>query len=631
MFKYYSVKDFIKGDDIVDNFRVEIKKVFQRAAKSFYRFPISILSAIIISITAFIRISMDWEVQQIYNFLFDSIQLSFLLAAAFSMAIVVLIEIKFNSEKKIFLWGNIISLLVAIMSFILLYFFSGTIPDQGVVYVSNIANARIFAGVLASGILFVYFISKNKTIDSFSDSFFISHRAFIISSIYGLVIMIGVSGVLGAFQALVYRGMSYQIYQYLGVVVAFLTYTIFLGYFPKFVEGEEIEEIEDIREQPRFIYVLFEYILVPIIMALTVVLLIWSGRVLFRGVDVSFNQLSSIASSYVIIGIWLHMMVARHDTKMASFYKRAYPFSAILVLGFEAWALIVQLNKFGLKTAEYSFTMIWIFAIISIGLLLFYQKRKESGYRKIALTGIVIAIIWVLPFVGYEDLTFNSQVNRLENLLMEEQILVDENIVKIDRELDKVKMAEITDAVDFISDSDKKNTPKWFKKNLKEENVFKNTFGFEKTYGIYEDPIEYYGNMFRLNTEVIDISDYSLSLNIDLNEILDEGIKFKGKDVNYVISWSSTESGIPEIVVKLEDDVIIQKDLEDYLSNLLLNYTKSKDGISELPFEDMSVILEDENVSILIVFDNIDIYQNREENSENYYINNYGIYVKFKK
>lgn len=431
----------------MDNLKSSINKVFKGSIKSFSRFPASIISAIIISIVAIISISMDWETQKTYSLLFDSIQLSFALGAVLSMATVAYEEIESENKKINFLFANTAGLVVAIISFLLLYFFSGIVSEEGITYVSTIASLRVGVAIFASAVAFVYIVSKANTVDSFSDSFFITHKAFAISAIYGLVIMIGVSGVLGAFQALVYRELNFRVYQYLGVAVGFLTYTVFLGYFPSFRSTEKTSKMKVAEEQPRFIFVLFGYILVPIMLALTVVLLLWSLRMLVKGVDVSFTQLSSIASSYVIIGIWLHIMVAKHNTKLTNFYKTAYPFSAILFLAFEAWALIVQVNKFGLKTTEYSFIMLWIFAAISVILLIFL---KDKAYRKISLVAIVVAIISVLPIIGYQDITFNSQISRLEQTLSEEGLLINNNIVKAEGDIDVLKRGEITEAVDFI-------------------------------------------------------------------------------------------------------------------------------------------------------------------------------------
>lgn len=606
--------------------RDSITKILKGAMESFSRFPVSIISAIIISIVAIIRISMGWEKQKTYNLLFDSIQLSFLLGAVFSMAAVAYEEIEPDKKEGIFQFSNIAGIILAVISFLLLYFFGGLAPDDGIVYLSNISIARISAAIFISAVAFVYIISKSKTIDNFSDGFFISHKAFVISAIYGIVTMIGVSGVLGAFQALVYNEMSFKVYQYLGVGVGFLTYTIFLGYFPSFSQTEKTDKIKRAEEQPRFIFVLFSYILVPIMLALTVVLLIWSIRVLMSGVDVSFTQLSSIASSYVIAGIWLHIMVSKHKTKAAKFYKIAYPFSAILVLAFEAWALIDQLGKFGIRTVEYSFIMIWVFGAISVILIIFARDR---AYRDIAILAMVISIIGVMPEIGYQDITFNSQIERLEEILTQEDMLVNDEIVKKES-VERKEKAQITEAVDFIANSEKTDLPSWFKEDLIKGEIFKETFGFSKTYGIDEDLNEYRGINLRLGNEAIDISDYTLSLKLDRNRNKESAISFKNDKGEYKFYVDYMDSGIPQITVKRDEKIIIKESLENYLHALTLKYPlDSGRRMEEIPLGDMTTIIEGEGISMLVVFENIDIYNASEEDYTDYYVNIRGIYVKY--
>lgn len=604
----------------MEKLRATIKKVFRGAAKSFYRFPAAIVSAIIISIVAVIRISMEWNVQRTYSLLFDSIQMAFVLGAVFSMAAVTLDEVTEGKEKSFFKLANILGLVVAGVSFLLLYFFGGKMGLNLSMYLSSIAFARVSAGIFISAVAFIIIMSKSKFVGTFSDSFFITHRAFIISTTYGFVIMLGVSGVLGAFQALIYNGMDYRVYQYLGVAVAFLAYTMFLGYFPGFKENENEIEIRNKKEQPRFVFVLLDYIMLPIMMALTIVLLIWSARVMLKGVDVSFNALSGIASSYVMIGIWLHIMVAKHETKIAEFYRKSYVVAGILILLFQGWALFKQISQYGFQTTEYSFLMIWIFAGISVLLLAIMQGK---AYRKIAVTAGVIAMIWVLPLVGYQDVTFNSQVNRLESLLISEELLVDDMIIAKDGETEHAKKAQITSAVDFISYSDNSNLPVWYKKDLNDYTIFQATFGFEKTYRSEPNESDESSIDFQLMADTIDISDYSVSLNTDSHEI--DHYNVFG---DYQIIVSEEDKGIAKIIVKHGDEIIIEDDMSQYLSRLTGKFSPDEHDHVEASFEDMSMTLQGDGIEVLLVFNNVNIYNDKAQEKIDYYMSFYGIYVK---
>lgn len=614
----------------MNNFKTSINKVFNDALKSFSRFPVSILSAVIISIIAIIRINMESTVQVPYVLLFDSLQLALLFTAIFSMAAVAYAEIQTKDQKKYLLYANGISVGLAIVSFAILYLSGTNNADNGIGYLSTIAIARVVAATIVSAITFVYIVSTSKLVNNFSDSFFMSHRAFIISTFYGLVIMIGVSGVFGAFEALVYNNLSFRVYEYLGVIVGFLTFTIFLGYFPSFKEDADKEKIEAIIEQPRVILVLLDNILVPIMLALTVVLLLWSARVLFTEVNVSFQQLSSIATSYVIIGIWLHIMVANHDSKLANFYKTAYPVSALLVLALQAWALIVQVSKFGIKTAEYSFSMIWIFAVVSVILILIF---KNKAYRKMAVLAILITVVWVLPIVGYRDLSFNSQVSRLEKTLVKYQLLVNGKLVKTDKEISQNDQVLITDSVAFITYSEKTTAPSWFDKKLNEYDTFKHTFGFEQTWDFVKPDEAFNWYYIQLDSGMIDVKDYPYAIVINNNrEFPEEVITFEGRDVEYEMYWSynNDSENIPRLIIKSNNKTIIDESLESYFSDLVEKYPLSGNSDRFATLEDMTYKTESDEISVLLVFSNVQIGFNTKDNSRQYYVILSGVYLNFK-
>jgi hypothetical protein len=608
-------------------FKIAIQRVVKRAVSSFHDFPASIVSAIIVAIVAFIRIEMDYNPEQSYSMLFDSIQFAFVFAAVLSMGLVALERLDNTkiTKKTASLLGSVPGLVI----FCLLYFFGGAVNERGFSYLTDISVARISVAIFISIVFFIYTLSKHKDIKEFPNAFFITHKAFIVSLIYGLVLMIGISGVLGAFQTLVYKDMSNKLYQYVGVVIGFLTYAIFLGYFPIFDNKEMLKDKEEKEIQSRFIVVLFDYILVPIIIALTLVLFSWSARVLFSGLDVSFNQLSSIASSYVIVGIWLHIMVANHETGITKFYRRAYPFSAVLILLFEGWALVVQLGKSGIKTTEHLFILLWIFAAISV---VFLILNKEKPYRKIALVAAVISLIAVLPVVGYHTLPLKNQINRVEKILIAEELLVDGKIQAKEEEIDKVSRESITDAIDFISFSRDGEKPKWFKENLSSESVFKDTFGFSKTY-IYEDypgQNKYFSTNVVLTTEAVDISEYNLSVNIGFNEKDKTTAIFKNDGKSYEVNWDTIDRGIPKILVRIDDIAVIESDLESFLSEIEKKYPPNDNKYVELPLEDMSLIIETDEISMLLVFNNINIFNDLNENRKDYYMDLNNIYIKTK-
>ena len=125
--------------------QLSMKKVFENAINSFSRFPVTIISAIIISIIAVIKISMGYQTDASRMFLLDIIQYSFLIGGVFSMFTVAYTEIKYDNNKQFLLYAHIAGFALALISFVLLYFFgqvtSSNSFNASSISISSLANS----------------------------------------------------------------------------------------------------------------------------------------------------------------------------------------------------------------------------------------------------------------------------------------------------------------------------------------------------------------------------------------------------------------------------------------------------------------------------------------------------------
>lgn len=447
-------------------FSKSIIKVAKGAMDAFGTFPAAIASALAFSIVTAMRIHLDWPQQEEFNFLFNCLHWAFGFGALFGIASVTYVRTRKNNTKD-FTIANLFTAAVITVIFLLLYFFGGRepLPDDYFRFMrlTDISIARMTALSFAVAVAFVIFAGLPRKNPNMTRSIFMTQKAFITAAIYGGVMMGGTSAVAGAIQALLYNDMSYKVYQYLGTIVGFLTFTIFAGYFPDFSKAEEDEKRKSAQSQSRFMEVLFSYIMVPIALALTVVLLLWTVRTVMEGIGSSFVRLSSIATSYAVGGIWLHIMVAEHNNGLAKFYRRVYPVAALLILGFEAWALIVQLGRFGMKTTEYFFLITWVVAVVSVLLIIL---QKERAYIKISILTALAALIAVLPLAGYHTLPARLQSQRLEKLLISANMLQAGAIVPGSESLDKELREQITDSVSFLAYQYDAELPDWFEQRF---------------------------------------------------------------------------------------------------------------------------------------------------------------------
>lgn len=558
------------------------------------------------------------------------------MGAIFSLAAITAAQSRFN-QKRAFLLANLLAAVAVSVTFLALYLPGRT--DSGLVgsayaMLPVLATVRVSMSMLISLLIFIIIASYPKDQSDLPRSLFMVLKAFFIALIYGIVIMGGASGVAGAIQSLLYHDMSSKVYMYIGTLTGFLAFTIFLGYFPDFRKGQIDQHREVAQKQPRFIEILLGYILIPIMLALTVVLLLWAGRTIITGTWPIFIQLSSIATSYAFGGILLHIMVTHHESALAKIYRRIYPVTALVILAFEAWALVDQLSKFGLRTAEYYFILVWIIAVTAVVLLLVIKAKAHTWI--IALT-CFFAAFSVMPGVGYQALPVASQVQRLESLLVSQGMLEGRQITPATTEPERAVKERITDAVNFLANAQDATLPAWFDKRLGENEVFETKLGFAQTWPQPEDtgnnvPGGYMGTNLMLPAGAIDINGYRWMVNMQDDQGKGEvSITVNGDKGLYEITWTANRlNGIPSLKIALNDHVIIEQDLRAYLDRIEAIFPLGQNTPPTATLKDMSLALETPEVSVLLVFNNIDIYYDPIQDTTNYWLNLHTLYLQEK-
>jgi hypothetical protein len=615
-------------------FTRSISQIFKGAVKAFQTFPAAIASALAFAIVTMIRIQLDWPQQEAYNFLFNSLHWAFALGAVLSLAAITAAQSRFN-EARAFLIANLLGAAAVAATFLALYLYGGTDSGQDAsrfAVVSALAASRVSMAILVSFLAFIIMAGYPKDQSDFSRSFFMTQKAFFIALIYGLVIMGGTSGVAGAFQALLYQEMSMKVYEYIGTMVGFLTFTIFVGYFPDFRKGQLDKHREEAQKQPRFVEILFEYIMIPIVLALTAVLLIWTGKIIVTGSWPVFMQLSGIVTGYTVGGIWIHVMVTHQESGLAKFYRRIYPFAALVILSFEAWAFLIQLNKSGLKMTEYYFILIWIIAVAAAVLL---PILKAKAYPVIVALTCALAVFSVLPVVGYQALPVTAQVNRLENLLVSQGMLDGDQLFPAVTEPELAVRESITDAVGYLAYAEDAKLPSWFDKRLGESGTFKTKLGFEQTWPKPEGtfisgPGGNMGTSLVLQPGAVDISDYRWAVNLQ-QEKEKASVTIDGDKGLYRINWKVTPpTGMPVLKIELDDHVILEQDMNAYIDQVSAAFPLGQTEPYQATLKDMSLQLETPEVTVLLVFSNIDINIDPRQDIINYWLNLDALYLKEK-
>ena len=597
-------------------FKSAIGRTLKGAAMSYQRDPAAMLAATALAAITSIRIADN---SLLASGQFDRWQFVFALTALISLAWSGWLYSRKDPKRSELI--SLAGLITIVPLFLLIRPVDGRIPF--------LTSSRAIATGAIAIIALLLAISRSSEKTDFNKRFFMLHKAFFIALLYMLVIMGGLNFTAAAVETLLYSDMSSDVYQYLTTWSAFLGFAFFLGNLPDLKRSAPFDAVHISQKQPRFIEVLFTFVMIPIVLALSFVLLLWALRMLISRSWPDFAQLASIFSGYIILGTWLTIMVADSAHGLAKFFRRAYPVLAIIFLAVESVAIFRQIDRFGIRGGEYAAAVVLIFGISSA---VYFLIKPISLNRLSAWTAAVLILISVLPLTGFSDVTLNSQLSRLNNVLERYGMLQGDTIKPADKNNIPAKEDQvlITEAVSYLTSLDRyEDMPTWFPQEERIYQDFTKIFGFEQRWD-YQDGDSYKpGNTaswVRADNTAIDISGYDL--------VLTDSVNKSGIDVSFttdlgeydlnVVDVEPVNGQAPSLIISRNGSEIVNRSLEAELAPIGEEAKASKMYEYIVEPEDLQIIVEESGVRVLIVIKSLDIYW--ECDTMRYFINLGGVY-----
>ncbi len=534
----------------MSKFSGSVGNVMKGIVRAFLRYPISIVAAFAMAVFASIQ-NEDYTIFEAK--FFQSLMLALTFGTALGMVISATIQ-KFAIEFEVKVILYIAGIGAILATFFALYFTSDAINEEIV--------PRLVALSAICILVFLVIPSLKNSRYDFNDTIFMNLKAFFISGIYALVILLGLYAISFAVQSLIYTELTRTIYMHIGLLSLFLWYAFYLGHFPYFCEHETDAAIERAIRQPKFIEILNQFILIPIMAIMSLVLAVWVGRILIFQSWPTFELVAGIFSFYSVIGILLYILVSSFELRISKLYRRIFPIVGLLFLLFEGVAIFNQVKDRGLSISNYFVALIWLGAVASLIFFLFIKVKRN---RVVAYILAVLTVVSVTPFIGVQDLPKN--VNAALGVKVEEPWREPDPVVE---KMNRVWLA------------------------------------LEKT--------------------AIDLTGYSYSLNVlgNLNDGTEknEFIIANNQD-SYIVKYID-EYGfgkIPIIQVKKNNEIIVEQDFSVYAQNLVEKYgtERSIADPKKLPVSEMSVVIEMEGVRLKVIFDTINIETYPVDSSRNYY------------
>lgn len=616
-----------------NQFSKGIEKSVKGALQAASRFYMSSFSAFLFMLLMMVQINT----REVRDGLMDSLEWSLLFMTVFGLAAVVFVRTRKNTTKNIHIANGLTAISGVVLFIILFVTLTKKLQDPSYPYSTfdRITQNRLSILLIVTFIAFLVFAAKPSFDRYVSRTLFMTQKAIIISGLYGLVLLIGTFIVVGAIQGLLFADLEFTTYQYLGSIIGFITFMLFLGNLPDFSLGEEDEKRKEVEKQPRFIRGLFTYILVPITLALTGVLLLWIVRVVFEGIGENFTRLSAISATYAAIGIWLHMMVREYENALAKFYIKVYPIATVIILAFEVWAIISQLLKYGVQTDEYYFIIVWI---VSVAMMVLLLLNVQKSYTILLLLMMGSLVLIALPVVGYEALPAHLQTKRLEKLLNKEQMFDGEKITASSETLPRKVREQITSSAIFLSHQSEQYKPKWLTVSAYDNPGFTEVMGFAPVYPNQDDtptPKPEKENKvmdLRSKDEALSIQDYNWRIPFIYNNQLDNylGI-FDGKKGTYQIVWDQEKSDTPPTLkITRDNQLVFEESLAAYTEALLTKYPpilESKNDYQGTAVSDLSFPIETDEIKGILLFNTITVTIHPDNDQTDYWYDVAELYI----
>ncbi len=402
----------------------------------------------------------------------------------------------------------------------------------------------IRTAVLSFGlyICFLWIATLSKQAPYFYQSFMNGFKALAMSLFFSGVLFLGLALIIAAIDTLLFS-IDENLYMH------FTTF-VFLFFAPLFVlslipnYGTTLPKpLEKAIQGTRFLETLLSYIIIPLTVIFTFILFIYIGLNI-RGDFWTENLLEPMLVSYSIVGISVLLLSVSFENGFARQFHRIFPKLLIPLVLLQLIASIMKIHELGITHGRYFVILYGIFALVT-GIIFSFFQPKHLGI--IAICFMLSALISSLPPFDAFTVSQYTQMNLLEDILLENGMLVDDNVLP-NPDLDETSKMQIIALSRYAYRMGFLNEFSWIDANFVYYKDFETVFGFSS----YERPLVnkagngFYYNYNREYDKILELDGYSYLTHFSITYFLDEDTSitptsFVINNTSYHLSWSPNE------------------------------------------------------------------------------------------
>jgi hypothetical protein len=335
-------------------------------------------------------------------------------------------------------------------------------------------RSGILVFIICMSIIWIPSIKRDEF--AFSRSFMVFVKAQFVAILFSLVLMLGLYAIVGAYSFLI-QTVDYTIYAHIGALTWFGFFTLyFLSLIPHFPTNIESADDNYLRAAmvPRFLEILLSYIVIPIIIAYTLILLLY----IIQNITGDFwnnSLLEPLLVSYVVAGWFTLFLIDTLENKTVRLFKKLFPPLLFIVTALQGASSFIKFQQLGITDGRYFILLFVIFSTLSSLIYLFWN-RKMSWIPGLL---IFLSIISILPYIDAVSIGTYSQTQQLETTLNRNDMLAN-NTIQPNSKLSTADKKRIVESYNYLQKVDELDKLPYFDTNYLSSREFAEVFGFDR-------------------------------------------------------------------------------------------------------------------------------------------------------
>ncbi len=414
-----------------------IKTFVDEAINTFKRFPLVILASFVGTIVSIYLINFGYFERESVENLWKVVMCCYL-----GLNLFLATEL-FTESKNVNYRKRLLFLFFAAIFVLGYYFVLPTFKDFGV---KEIARYILF--IIGTHLLVAIapFTSAGHLNGfwQFNKSLFLR---FLTSCLYTGVLYLGLALALLAIDKLFKVNIDEDFYIDLWWMLAGIFNTwFFLAGIPK-----QTQMLDTVEEYPKGLKIFTQFVLLPLI-AIYLLILYAYGVKIAAAMELPRGWVSYLVLGFSVLGILSLLLIwpirdqeGNNWIKMVDrwFYRALYPLIVLLSL-----AIFKRVAQYGITENRY---FILVLALWLLGIATYFLFSKTKNIKSIPISLCIIAFLSSFGPWGAFSISENSQVNRLENVLVKTNILQDEKIKKADTLVTGKNAVQIVELVRYLN------------------------------------------------------------------------------------------------------------------------------------------------------------------------------------